>query len=151
MFKRLKKNGKRGMSIVEYGILIAVIATVASRAYPYLVTHLLGNTQKQVEKFPSYTTWQMNETNTATRAQQVTEEVMVDMGIGGMDDEGFWWWEEEALKSAALIERNDNTTGFGVGPGEARIMQGTALQEVDTGVGLDEAAEAEEGVVIGGA
>lgn len=140
MFKRLKKNGKRGMSIVEYGILIAVIATVASRAYPFLVQHLLGNTQKQVERMPSYSTWQMNETNDATRTQQITKEVLVDFGIGE-DENGFYWWEEEALKSAALIERDSLNAGFGRGPGHQQVMDGgVALADPDLGVGLDEGA-----------
>ena len=146
MFKRLKKNGKRGMSIVEYGILIAVIATVASRAYPYMVSHLLGNTQKQVEKFPAYATWQMNETNTATRAQEIRAEVPYWETIYDGAGEPIFWWQEEALKSAALIERNDNSAGFARGPGRgAKFFEGTALKEVDTGVGLDEEAEAPGG------
>ncbi len=134
MFKRLKKNSKRGMSIVEYGILIAVIATVASRAYPFMVQHLLGNTQKQVEKMPSYTTWQMNESNTATRSQQVTKNVSNNPFGWLLPDSLF----EEKLKSAALIERKSQQAGFGRGPGHEKVMAGTALQDVDTGLGLDD-------------
>ena len=137
MFKRLKKNGKRGMSIVEYGILIAVIATVASRAYPFLVQHLLGNTQKQVERMPTYTTWQMNETNEATRTKQVTKNVS-NNPLGWLLPDFLF---DEKLKSAALIERESRNAGFGRGPGHQQVMDGgVALADPDLGVGLDEGA-----------
>jgi len=138
MFKRLKKNGKRGMSIVEYGILIAVIATVASRAYPFLVQHLLGNTQKQVQKMPTYTTWEMNETNTATRAKQVTKNVS-NNPLGWLLPDSLF---DEKLKSAALIERETKNAGFGRGPGHQAVMdKGVKLADPDLGLGLDDNAQ----------
>jgi len=141
MFKRLRKNGNRAMSIVEYGILIAVIATVASKAFPYLTEHLLGNTQKQVERLPSYTTWQHQETNSATRQQQVVEMVNENpLGpipiIGGLFDSLY----EEKLKSAALVERKNVSTGFGRGPGAQKFMDTRQfLTDISTDLNLNDA------------
>jgi len=149
MFKRLKKNSKRGMSIVEYGILIAVIATVASRAYPYLVSHFLGNTQKQVERLPAYSTWQMSENTSATRTQQIVKEVEVPVTFLGIE-----WWTKEATKTAVLSEARRRNTGFQTGPAGQDIMAGTALKEVDTGLGLNDTPpedEADPAGEIGGA